>query len=162
GGKEGRLATNPVAYGVPTGKEPIVADISTSVVPEGKIRLYRNQQRELPEGWVHDASGRPTTNAAAFYGPPIGGILPLGGSAGHKGFALGLLVEILSSALAGLDSTDRALVGNGICFIVIDPTAFSPLDQFKKLMDGMVAYVKSSPTMPGVDEVFVPGEIEFR
>jgi uncharacterized oxidoreductase len=162
GGREGRLATNPIAYGVPTGADPIVADFSTSVAPEGKIRLHRNQQKQLPTGWVLDAEGRSTTDAKAFYGPPRGGILPLGGSAGHKGFALGLLVEILGSALAGVRSTDQAGFGNGVCFVVIDPSAFCPLERFRELMDELVAYVKSSPPAPGFDEILVPGELEFR
>jgi LDH2 family malate/lactate/ureidoglycolate dehydrogenase len=106
--------------------------------------------------------GRPTTDPATFYGPPRGGILPLGGAAGHKGFALGLLVEILGSALAGVRSTDEAGFGNGVSFVIVDPAAFCPLDQFRGLMDELVAYVKSSPPAPGFDEVLVPGELEFR
>jgi uncharacterized oxidoreductase len=162
GGKQGRLATNPLAYAVPTGGDPILADLSTSVAPEGKIRYHRNEGKPLPPGWVLDAQGNPTTDAAAFYGPPMGGILPLGGSAGHKGYALGLLVEILGSALAGARSTDPEIVGNGVCFLVLDLSAFCPIDRFKGLMDGLVAYVKSSPPAPGFAEVLVPGELEFR
>ncbi|MGD9857324.1 MAG: Ldh family oxidoreductase [Planctomycetaceae bacterium] len=162
GGREGRLATNPIAYAVPTGGDPIVADFSTSVAPEGKIRFYRNEHKSVPDGWILDAQGFPTNDPQAFYGPPRGGILPLGGSAGHKGFALGLLVEILGSALAGLRPTDTAAFGNGVCFIVIDPVAFCPLDEFRRLMDETIAYIKSSPPAPGFDEVLVPGELEFR
>jgi len=162
GGREGRLATNPIAYGVPTGSDPIVADFSTSVAPEGKIRFYRNQGRAVPEGWILDADGRPTTDPGAFYGPPRGGILPLGGAAGHKGFALSLLVEILGSALAGVSTTDREVRGNGVCFVVIDPSRFCPLEQFRKLLDETIAYIKSSTPAPGCEEVLVPGELEFR
>lgn len=162
GGREPRLATNPIAYAAPTGGDPIVADFSTSVAPEGKIRFYRNQGQSVPDGWILDSEGRPTNDPNAFYGPPRGGILPLGGSAGHKGFAMGLLVEILGSALAGIGPQDPHVVGNGTCFIVIDPSAFCPLDRFRKLMDETVAYMKSSPSAPGVSEVLVPGELEFR
>ncbi len=162
GGKEPRLATNPIAYAVPTGADPIVADFSTSVVPEGKIRFYRNEGKPLPPGGAVDAAGLPTTDAAAFYGPPRGSLLPLGGAAGHKGFALGLLVEILGSALAGLACNDPTVTGNGLCFVVIDPSAFVPIDRFKELVDQTVAYLKSSPPAPGFDEVLVPGELEFR
>ena len=162
GGRAGRLATNPIAYGVPTGGDPIVADFATSIAPEGKIRYHRNEKRPVPQGWIVDAEGRPTTDAAAFYGPPLGGILPLGGTAGHKGFALSLLVEILGSCLAGHASTDASILGNGVCFIVVDPAAFYPLDNFKRYVDETVAYIKSSPPAPGFSEVLVPGEIEFR
>jgi uncharacterized oxidoreductase len=162
GGREGRLATNPIAYAVPTSGDPVVADFSTSVAPEGKIRFYRNEGKPVPDGWILDAQGNPTNDPNAFYGPPRGGILPLGASAGHKGFALGLLVEILGGALAGIAPQDPNVTGNGNCFIVIDPSSFCPLPVFKKLMDETVAYMKSSPPTPGVSEVLVPGELEFR
>jgi len=162
GGREGRLATNPIAYAVPTGGEPIVADFSTSVAPEGKIRFYRNEGQPVPDGWILDAEGRSTNDPNAFYGPPRGGILPLGGAAGHKGFALGLLVEILGSGLAGISCRSPDTVGNGVCVIVIDPSAFCPLKEFRRLMDETVAYLKSSPPAPGFTEVLAPGELEFR
>jgi uncharacterized oxidoreductase len=162
GGGEGRLATNPMAYAVPTRGDPILMDISTSVVPEGKVRWHRNQGRPLPEGCIVDASGRPTTDPGAFYGPPRGGILPLGGPVGYKGFALSLLVEILGSALAGIPTTDPTAFGNGVCLVVLDPSVFCPLDRFKELIDGLIAYIKSSPPAPGFEEVLVPGEPEFR
>lgn len=162
GGREPRLATNPIAYAVPTSGDPVVADFSTSVAPEGKIRFYRNEEKPVPDGWILDSAGQPTNDPRAFYGPPRGGILPLGGNAGHKGFALGLLVEILGSALAGIGPQDPQVTGNGTCFIVIDPAAFCPPDVFRQRMDETVAYMKSSPPTPGVAEVLVPGELEFR
>jgi uncharacterized oxidoreductase len=162
GGTQGRLGTNPIAYAVPTGGDPIVADISTCVAPEGKIRVYRNQGRPLPEGWIVDAHGRATSDPDEFYGPPMGAILPLGGPAGHKGYALGLLVEILGSALAGLAATDSTVVGNGVCFLVLDPEAFCPLASFRSLVDATVAYIKSSQPSEGTGEVLLPGELEFR
>jgi uncharacterized oxidoreductase len=162
GGRDGRLGTNPIAYAVPTGGDPIVADFSTSIAPEGKIRFYRNEGRSVPDGWIRDADGNPTNDPNAFYGPPRGGILPLGGAAGHKGFALGLLVEILGSTLAGIGSRDPHAFGNGVCFVIMDPSAFCPRDEFRWLMDETVAYIKSSRPAPGFDEVLVPGELEFR
>ncbi len=162
GGREGRLATNPIAYAVPTGGDPLVADFSTAVAPEGKIRFYRNEGQSVPDGWILDADGSPTNDPNAFYGPPRGGILPLGAGAAHKGFALSLLVELLGSALAGISSKDTEVFGNGVCFIVIDPAAFCPLDTFRRLMDETVEYIKSSSPAPGFDEILVPGELEFR
>jgi uncharacterized oxidoreductase len=163
GGTKGRLATNPIAYGIPTGGDPIVADLSTSVAPEGKIRVLKNLGLPLPEGWIVDSKGRPTTNPDDFYGPPVGAILPLGGPAGYKGFALGLLVELLGGPLAGRSSTDPAVTGNGLCFIVIDPSAFGPLDAFKTLVDGTIAYIKSAVAPEqSHSEVLLPGEVEFR
>jgi uncharacterized oxidoreductase len=162
GGKEGRLATNPIAYGVPTGSHPIVADFATSVAPEGKVRWYRNSGLPLPPDWIQDASGRPSTDPNAFYGPPRGGLLPFGGPVGYKGFALGLLVEILGSALAGISSTNPSVVGNGVCFLAIDPVRFVPIDQFRSLMDDLFAYIKSSPPTDEGGVVLMPGEREFQ
>jgi LDH2 family malate/lactate/ureidoglycolate dehydrogenase len=162
GGKQGRLATNPIAYGVPTGGDPIVADFATSVAPEGKIRWYRNSGLPLPPGWIQDTDGRRSTDPDAFYGTPRGGLLPMGGPVGYKGFALGLLVEILGSALAGIGSADPSIVGNGVCFITIDPARFVIPDRFRSLMDDLSAYVKSSSPAEGAGEVLVPGEREFR
>ncbi|HVA45340.1 MAG TPA: Ldh family oxidoreductase [Pirellulales bacterium] len=162
GGREGRLATNPIAYAVPTGGDPVVADFATSIAPEGKIRFYRNEGKPLPDGWIVDAQGQPTNDPNQFYGPPRGGLLPLGGPAGHKGFALSLLVELLGGALAGIRSQDTTVTGNGVCFVVIDPSAFCPLAEFRRLVDETIAYIKSSPPAPGFTEVLVPGELEFR
>ena len=162
GGREVRLATNPIAWAAPTTGDPIVADFATSVAAEGKVRFHRNEGKPVPDGWILDSAGNPSNDPNDFYGPPRGGILPLGGNAGHKGFALGLLVEILGGALAGLGCQDPEGFGNGVCFIVIDPSAFVPPDVFRRLMDETVAFMKSSPPVPGVDEVLVPGELEFR
>jgi uncharacterized oxidoreductase len=162
GGSQGRLGTNPIAYAVPTHSDPIVADLATCVAPEGKIRVYKNQGIPLPEGWIVDSTGRPTTDPAAFYGPPPGAILPLGGAAGHKGYALGLLAEILGSPLVGRDTADPNAAGNGLCFLVVDPQAFLPIEDFKSLVDATVAYLKSSSPADGQGEVLVPGELEFR
>ena len=102
GGISSRMSPNPIAVGIPTGREyPIVCDLTTSVVAEGKIRVKRNRGEELPEGWVIDAEGNPTTDPAKFYGPPRGAILPFGGISAHKGYALSIVVDVLSGALGG-------------------------------------------------------------
>jgi uncharacterized oxidoreductase len=162
GGRDGRLGTNPIAYAVPTGGLPIVADFSTSIAPEGKVRVYRNEGKPVPDGWIVDAEGKPTNDPGAFYGPPRGGILPLGGASGHKGFALGLFVEILGNVLAGFSSQDPTVLGNGVCFIVVNPSAFCLADRFRQLIDETVAYIKSSRPAPGFEEVLLPGEVELR
>lgn len=162
GGSEGRLATNPISYAVPTDfGYPILADFSTSAAPEGKIRLYRDQGKKLPEGWIVDAQGRPTTSPADFYGPPMGAILPFGGETGYRGYALSLLVEILGATLVGHDITvDRP--GNDVAFILIDVSAFQPIEHFRQLITRLRDYVKSSPPTKGFEEVLLPGEPEFR
>ncbi|MDE3179737.1 MAG: Ldh family oxidoreductase [Acidobacteriota bacterium] len=162
GGREGRLATNPISYGVPTNLgHPVVSDFSTAAAPEGKIRLCRDEGRPTPEGWIVDAQGNPTTNPADFYGPPMGAILPFGRESGYRGYALSLLVELLGSTLAGHDITvDRP--GNDLAFIVINVEAFLPNAKFLGLLDQVNHYMKSSTPAEGFDEVLLPGEPEFR
>ena len=162
GGGEGRLATNPISFAIPTDSgDPILADFSTAAAPEGKIRLFRDQGRQLPEGWIVDALGRPSTNAADFYGPPMGWILPFGRETGYRGFALSLLVEVLGGTLGGLDTAvDQP--GNGVGYVVIDVSAFLPMERFYQLVESLRDYIKSSKPAEGFEEVLLPGEPEFR
>ncbi|MFT5370337.1 MAG: putative oxidoreductase, partial [Candidatus Latescibacterota bacterium] len=123
GGISSRMSPNPIAVGIPTGREyPIVCDLTTSVVAEGKIRVKRNRGEELPEGWVIDAEGNPTTDPAKFYGPPRGAILPFGGISAHKGYALSIVVDVLSGALGGSGCSREggASGGNGVFVMVFD------------------------------------------
>ncbi len=96
-GREARLATNPIAFSVPTTQYPIVGDFSTAVAPEGRIRLLRDLGLQAPVETLLDAAGQPTTDAGVLYRVPPGAILPLGGERlGHRGFGLGLLVEAMA------------------------------------------------------------------
>jgi len=162
GGREGRLSTNPMSFAIPCGKHPpILGDFSTSQTPEGKLRLYLNQKKPLPEGWIVDAQGKPSSDAAHFYGPPRGAILPFGGALGYRGFALGLLVEVLG-ALMGGTSTTKPLPGNGLCFIVVNISAFLPAEDFAALAEELRAYIKSCPPAALGGEITLPGELDFR
>jgi len=163
GGIDARMSPNPVAIGIPTGGEhPIVVDMTSSVVAEGKIRVYRNRGENIPDGWALDASGDPITDPNAFYGPPRGAILPFGGIAAHKGYALAVAVDILSGALggAGCSREDATRIGNGVFMLVIQIEAFTGTDDFKNQVDTFVGFLKSSRLMPGFDGIRMPGEIE--
>ena len=161
GGREGRLATNPISFAVPSnGGHPIVGDFSTAEASEGSIRLHRNQGMPLPDGWVIDSQGNATTDPNEFYGPPRGAILPFGGSRGYRGFALSLLVEVLGGLLGGSAVTQQQ-PGNGLAFITIDVSAFLAREQFSAMVDELKEYVKSAAPAPGC-EVMLPGEPDFR
>jgi uncharacterized oxidoreductase len=162
GGSQARLATNPLSFAIPSGVGfPVLADFATAETTEGALRLYRNLNKPLPAGWIVDPQGKPSTSAADFYGPPKGAILPFGGARGYRGFALSLLVEIMGGLLGGSPILkDQA--GNGLAFIVIDPAAFLPPDQFDAMMQELRGYVKSSPPAPGSSEVLLPGEPEAK
>ena len=162
GGREGRLSTNPMSFAFPCGAEPpILGDFSTAQTPEGKLRLHLNQGKPLPSGWIVDAAGNPSTDAAAFYGPPRGAILPFGGDLGYRGFALGLLVETLGGLIAGTSSV-QPLPGNGLCLIVINVAAFLPPTTFAGLTQELRDYVKSCPPDEKHREITLPGELDFR
>src|SRR6185312_12479209 len=99
GGISRRLSANPIAMGVPvTGAAPIIVDISTCAIAEGKIRVAFNKGVDVPKGCIIDPQGEPTTDPKVFYGDPPGAILPFGG---HKGYALGVMAELLAGALTG-------------------------------------------------------------
>jgi uncharacterized oxidoreductase len=165
GGIEGRLATNPIAFAAPwKDGECFLLDMTTSIAPEGKVRVAHNKGEQLPEGWLLDPQGRPSRNPADLYGPPRGSLMPLGGAMGHKGFGLGLMVEILGGLLSGdgYSRPDPTRIGNGVFGFVADLECFMTRAEFEDHMQKLLAHIKSCPTRDGVDEVFVPGEPEHR
>ncbi len=165
GGIARRLSPNPLSVGFPSGsKNPVILDITTAIVAEGKIRVKLNRGEKLPEGWIIDAQGNPSTDPKDLYGPPQGAILPFGGIAGHKGYGLGFIVDVLAGALsgAGCSRANAGRFGNAVFITVINIEDFLPIDEFKEHVSGLIEYVKSSPKLPGVDEIFFPGEVEAR
>ena len=164
GGRERRLSTGPLCVAIPTGGVPILIDLTSSVVAEGKVRVARNQGQEVPVGWVTDSEGNPTTNPNDLYGPPQGAILPFGGLVGHKGFALGMMIDILSGGLsgAGCSRGEATRLGNAMSITVYNVPHFSDIKTFSRQVDAFVEYVRSSALAPGFDEIIIPGEPEAR
>ncbi len=143
GGSTPYLGTNPIAAGFPTTGAPVIVDMATSQVARGHILKAARVGEPIPEGWAVDAEGLPTTDPEAAIG---GSLLPLGGG---KGFALALLVEVLSGVLSGA-AVGPEVVGTfapadresnvGHCFIAIDPEALAP--GFIARMDRLAADVR--------------------
>ena len=162
GGVEGRLSTNPIACAVPIeGQDPIVLDMSTSVVASGKIRVKQHQKEALPHGWLIDAEGESTTHADDFYAVPPAALLPFGGAvSGHKGFGLSVIVDILSGALtgAGCSQSEDARVGNGLFVLVINVASFREFPGFSAEIERFVSYLKSAKRAAGFDTIRMPGE----
>lgn len=161
GGAEARLATNPIAVAIPTSGRPILVDITTSVVAEGKVRLAKNKGVNVPDGWLLDKHGQPTNDPSTLY--DNGTLLPFGGPVGHKGFGLGLAVDLLGGALtgAGCGAMSKEKIGNGLFIEVIDPSAFVERAEFLRRVDDYAAYIRSAKPAPGVKEILLPGEPEF-
>ena len=165
GGIEGRLGTNPLAFAAPRrDAPPIFVDMSSSTVADGKIYLAANQGKPVPEGWFVDAEGNPSTDPNDYVGPPRGAVLPLGGNLGHKGFALSMMMEICGGGLSGqgMSQGDMRVSSNGVHMTAYDIGHFSDMAFFYGEVEDLVSHVKSSRTAPGVDEVLLPGEPEFR
>lgn len=164
GGRKPRMGTNPLCMAFPATNDPILVDMTSSVVAEGKIRVKRNRGESLPPGWILDAEGNPSTNPADFYGPPRGAILPFGGEAGHKGFALSMAVELLSGTLtaAGNVGEREGHVGNGVFCLLMNVEAFRPLEEFVAAATRLGQRVKDCPPLEGFTEVLLPGEPEAR
>jgi len=164
GGSDGRLSTNPLSFACPGPDRPIVVDITTSVVAEGKVRIKKNTGQPVPEGWLIDNQGRPTTDPETLYAEPRGAILPFGGPVGHKGFALSIMVDVLSGALssAGCSHSSTCRLGNALFLNVIDVEKFLTREEFLEHVTVLQNHLKASPPAPGFKEVLMPGEPEQR
>ncbi len=165
GGTEKRVGNNPWSWAAPAGQHaPFVLDIANTAVARGKLYLARQRGEAIPQGWAMDAEGRPTTDAVAGI---AGTILPM---AGHKGYAISVMMDVLSGVLSG-SGFGSAITGPyvptgesgvGHLAIAIDVNATRPLAEFEADMERLIAELKSAPRAPGVDDIFYPGEIEAR
>jgi hydroxycarboxylate dehydrogenase B len=165
GGKAPRLSTNPLAIGVPLNDAPLVLDFSTSATAEGKVRVKKIAGQAVPEGWLIDNEGRPTTDPNTLYGNPPGAILPMGGAQAYKGFGLGLMIEILTGALSGgncAKTVPYPKKGNCVFMLLIDPARFGGVDHFQSEVTQLTEYVKACPRVEGCPEIILPGDPERR
>jgi LDH2 family malate/lactate/ureidoglycolate dehydrogenase len=160
GGLTPFITPNPIAAGVPTSGDPILIDVSTSITSMGYALQQMRAGKQLPGAWLVDAEGRPTADPAAMINEPKGALLPLGGiDAGHKGFALALLVEALTAGLAGHGRADAPEGWTGTTFVqVLDPEAFGGLGAFCLQMGAVAAAARGAKLRPGVDRIRMPGE----
>lgn len=159
GGMERRLATNPIAMGIPGGTGPgILFDFATSAAAYGKVRQLLFRGETTPPGWLLDAEGAPTRDPSLLFAEPPGALLPAGG---HKGYALSLAVEVLAGILSGAGFS-RPEPGpdelNGMFILALDVAWFLPPDEFRSKVDELTAYVKSARPLPGGRPVQIPGE----
>jgi L-2-hydroxycarboxylate dehydrogenase (NAD+) len=164
--------TNPIAVSVPTAGPPFLLDMATSVVPRGRLERMARESRGMPEGWAIDPAGQPATDedvvVTGLKARDGHALLPLGGAGdafgGHKGFGLGLLVDILCGPLAGAAWGRRTYAAGtadlGQLVLVLDPGAFRDRGDFLDDVTSQLAEVRSTPTLPGHDRVLVAGDRE--
>lgn len=165
GGKRMAVGTNPWSIAAPAGRHPpMMLDIANTVVARGKIFLARQKGIPIPDNWAMDADGHRTTDPVAAL---AGVILPM---AEHKGYAIALMMDVLSGVLSGSGiltevnspyKTDKPS-RSGHFFLALNIDAFGPRAAFEARMEQMIAEVKAVPLAPGFDEILYPGEFEAR
>jgi uncharacterized oxidoreductase len=165
GGIQPRLGTNPLCIAVPTTSDeaPIILDFGTSVAAEGKVRVHHISNRPVPDGWLLDPQGRPTTDPSVLYQSPPGSILPLGGEQSYKGFGLGLILDLLAGGLSGGRCSHPGAPparGNNVFFLVLDPAWFAGLDRLRTQAGELAEYVRETPRAVGVTSILLPGDPE--
>lgn len=165
GGAEKVIGNNPISIAAPSGEgNPIVLDMALSNTAFGKVLFAKESNRQIPKDWGVDSKGNPTTNPDDVIN---GGFLsPVGGP---KGFGLAVMAEILTGVLAGghfskmipsmYDVNKKQSISHFM--LTIDIKQFIPLELYYASVKQLVSYIKDSKKAEGVEEIYLPGEIEF-
>ncbi|MEE9286310.1 MAG: Ldh family oxidoreductase [Dehalococcoidia bacterium] len=173
GGREPLLGNGPLAFGIPAGEhDPVIVDMSMTQSSASGVFQAAAQGQQVPEGYVLDERGEPTTDAAAFVDAEAmrrgamvarGTLAPLGGS--HKAYAMIFVISLLSAVLADTSPSwelstapsgpDRRW---GTLLMALDPSAFLEAREFRQRVDAYIDRVKASARKPGVEEILYPGE----
>ncbi len=160
GGTKRVYTPNPLAAGWPSPGGPVMIDVSMSITTNGMTGRMRAEGKQFEHPWLLDAAGTPTRDPNAFFTNPPGSLQPLGGSeAGHKGYALGLLLEALTSALSGHGRADAPTEwGASVLVMVVDPNRFGGGEAFLRETGWMKDAVHTNPPGPMGLPVRLPGE----
>lgn len=156
-----RYGTNPIAFAAPARSRPFMLfDAAMSSVASNKIGLARRVGANMEPGWIAEPDGTPIMDERPAPGGAFS-LLPLGGTreqGSHKGYGLGLFVEVMTTLLAGAvprmverDTRPRH------SFIAYDIAAFTDVGRFKDTMDRMLQTLIETPPAPGHERVLYPG-----
>jgi hydroxycarboxylate dehydrogenase B len=163
-GSDGRFGTNPVTVAIPgpTPDRPIVADMATSKIAMGKVRVSRNKGEQIAADTLLDSDGNPTTDPNVMYRRPRGALMTF---AEHKGYALAFICEILAGAVTGSgtmrpERQDAESVTNGMLLVVIDPARLAEPGWINDEIRAMTDYVTASPPRKSGEPVLIPGDPE--
>ena len=163
GGRQSRFGTNPLTVGLPRrNAPPILLDFATSAIAVGKVRVAYNRKGPAPAGTLIDHDGNPTTNPAVMYEAPMGALLT---AAGHKGYALAMVCDLLGSALFGgvTPQPSRLRIPglyNNMLAIVFDPARFGAGEHFEQESKAFIDYVQSARRTDPNAPIEVPGDAE--
>lgn len=166
GGAQACLTTNPMCFAgpLPDGRPPFVVDMATSAIAVNKARVLAAKGEQAPPGSLIDAQGQPTTDPNALFADPPGALLPFGG---HKGYAMGLVAELLAGVLSGggtiqPNNPRSGAATNNMFALVLDPQVDFNADWRSSEVSAFIDYLHACPPQPGVDGVQYPGEYEAR
>ena len=154
GGAEAVLGTNPIAAAFPWEPHNILIDMGTSATTHGAIDWARRNGFEAPPESAVDAEGRFTTDPNAVHA-----LLPFGR---HKGYALGLMVQLLAGAVVGAAGVPDGHTDYGLMLVAVRPDLFAPREHYESQIAGLIRRLKSVPLMAGHTEILIPGERAFR
>ena len=164
GSADRRLRPEPIAFSAPRQNgPPFMLDMTMTVVAGGKIIQKNLRDEAMPEGWVIDQAGQPVTDPKRYLEEPDNtGVLPLGGMQfGHKGYGLGMMVEMLVGPLSHAGCTKQdGKDGGGVMVLAINIEDFIGLDDYESEVEQMAEWVCSARPLPGFKKVYAPGEIE--
>jgi len=168
GSRKAVLGTNPFSYAVPARKyPPILLDMAMSTVAGGKVYAAHQLGKEIPDNWIIDADGQPTTDGSLY--PENAALAPM---SGHKGYGLALLMESLAGVLSGANLTwnVKAWISDnpsepthhGAGFLAFNIGVMQDINDFLDRVDGLIDEIHSAPKIKGVDRLYVPGEMEWE
>ena len=164
GGRQPLYTPNPFAVAWPTNGHPVILDVSMSITTNGLIKRLYTEKKRMPGKWLLDANGIPTDDPGVMFNEPTGTLLPMGGvDHGHKGYALALFVETLTSALGGHGRIHKKEGWGASVFLqVINPAFFGGRDEFVALTSHLADACRATAPRPGFNHVRVPGEAGLR
>ena len=160
GGVSAVFTPDPLAVGLPTGGDPILIDMSTSITTNALSERLHAAGRRFPGAWVQDREGRPGDDPAVLFAEPGGTILPTGGrDHGHKGYGLALMVEALTQGLSGYGRAEAPDIWGASVFVqVFEPEAFAGIAPFLRQSGWIAAACRGAEPAPGVAAVRLPGQ----
>ncbi len=179
-GKRAMLGTNPIAVSVSADPYPFLLDMATTVIPRGKLEVYIKKDAPVPMGWITDEAGNVSQDARTvnenIKNKVCSGILPLGGVgemfSGHKGYGLGLMVEILTGIISGgytsnhcygvttPDVPPKNEVKTSHTFIAIDYGMFGDKKEIEKHLSVYLQELRDSEKADGQNRIYTHGEKE--
>ncbi|MFC1627235.1 Ldh family oxidoreductase [Patescibacteria group bacterium] len=165
-GTQGTFGTNPISYAIPTKAEPIIVDMASSEIPMFELRQSKENSKKLKPNVAVDKLGKFTTNPdKAYIGNDIKNIVPMG--AGYKGYAMVLLIEILTGSLVksllSVEMTPKYVhKEHGGLLIAIDISSFTNLNKFKQSVSGMCKIIRHQKSASSSSHVYVPGDLSYQ